>query len=63
MKRSDVKAELGELVADPNLVGYDPSGITVFDSTGVAIEDVAAAVVVYKRALEKKIGLELAFES
>jgi alanine dehydrogenase len=61
MKRSDVKADLGALVANPKLACYDPSGITLFDSTGVAIEDVAAAVVVYDRALEKKIGLEFDF--
>lgn len=61
MKRSDVKAELGALVANPKLAGHDPSGITLFDSTGVAIEDVAAAVVVYRRALEKKIGLDFDF--
>ena len=30
--------------------------IIIFDSTGTALQDVAAAAIVYERALNKKLG-------
>jgi alanine dehydrogenase len=56
MKREDVAAELGSIVA-----GRDPGRTTaeqlfVFDSTGMALQDVAAAAVVYERARKAKRG-------
>jgi alanine dehydrogenase len=44
----DIYAELGEIVtgAKPGRTGSD--GVTVFDSTGLAIQDVATAHVVYE---------------
>src|SRR6185503_13760960 len=50
MSRLDVYAELAELVAGSKPGRRSPEEITVFDSTGTAIEDVAAAVVVYEKA-------------
>lgn len=49
-------AELAEIVAGkkPGRTGDDE--ITIFDSTGVALEDVAAAVMVYERALSAGAG-------
>jgi alanine dehydrogenase len=49
-------AELAEVVAGkkPGRTGDDE--ITIFDSTGVALEDVAAAVMVYERALSAGAG-------
>ncbi|MFB6160097.1 MAG: ornithine cyclodeaminase family protein [Haloferacaceae archaeon] len=54
----DVHAELGEIVegATPGRVPGD--GVTVFDSTGLAIQDVAAARVVYEHARERGVGTE-----
>jgi ornithine cyclodeaminase/alanine dehydrogenase-like protein (mu-crystallin family) len=51
VRREDVAAELWEVASglQPGRVSDDE--ITVFDSTGVAIEDVAAAALVYERAL------------
>jgi alanine dehydrogenase len=51
--------ELGEIVAG-KLPGrtYD-SEVIVFDSTGIAVEDVAAAIEVYNRALERGRGVAL----
>ncbi|MCU1337154.1 MAG: ornithine cyclodeaminase [Bryobacterales bacterium] len=36
--------------------GYDPARITIFESLGIAVEDVAAAAYVYEQAVAKKIG-------
>lgn len=42
--------ELADVVADPALVGDRPStGITVFESQGVALQDIAAAAIVVDR--------------
>lgn len=61
LTRAAVHAELGELVAGtrPGRVSRDE--ITVFDSTGTAVQDVAAAAVVYERALERDGLVRLAF--
>ena len=50
MTRDDVHAELSDVVAGrvPGRTGHDE--IIVFDSTGVAFEDVAAAAAVYERS-------------
>lgn len=61
MSRDDVVADLGSVVAGhvkPNIGADD---IVVFDSTGIAIQDVAAAGVIYERSRQAGIGLEVAF--
>lgn len=57
----DVKAELWEVVAGRKAGRGSEGEITVFDSTGVAIEDVAAAALVYERALAAGRGLRFDF--
>lgn len=49
--RDDVRATLGEVVAGVRPGRLSDSEIVIFDSTGVAIEDVAAAAIAYERAL------------
>ncbi|MDL5363025.1 ornithine cyclodeaminase family protein [Halalkalicoccus sp. NIPERK01] len=52
----DIHAAIGEIVVG-NREGRTPEdGITVFDSTGLAIQDVAAAHVVYEHAAENDNG-------
>jgi len=55
----DIYGELGAIVTD-ELAGRGepdgPDGVTVFDSTGLAIQDVATAHVVYERANERENG-------
>ena len=51
-----VHAELAELVAGTKSGRESPQEVTLFDSTGIAIEDVAAAVAVYERALVSGSG-------
>jgi alanine dehydrogenase len=52
----DIHAELGEVVVGERSGRESGDGVTVFDSTGLAIQDVAAAHVVYERASEQGLG-------
>jgi len=49
MGAEDVRGELSALVAGTIAGRQDDVAVTVFDSTGVALEDVAAAIAVYER--------------
>ena len=51
MSAREVQAELWEVVSGGKPGRRSAEEITIFDSTGVAIEDVAAAAIVYERAL------------
>jgi ornithine cyclodeaminase/alanine dehydrogenase-like protein (mu-crystallin family) len=61
MREDDVRADLAAVVADPRRGRRGADEIVLFDSTGVAIEDVAAAAVVYERALGEGGGATIAF--
>jgi alanine dehydrogenase len=50
--------ELGDIVNDALAGRTTGDGVTVFDSTGLAIQDVAAAHVVYEHAQNHDIGTE-----
>ncbi|ERH02808.1 MAG: putative ornithine cyclodeaminase [Halonotius sp. J07HN6] len=53
---SDLDASLGEIVVGNKAGRTSDDGLTVFDSTGLAIQDVAAAHVVYTEADENDNG-------
>jgi alanine dehydrogenase len=53
MTRNDVRAELGEVVAGRKRGRMHNDEIIVFDSTGTALQDVAASVAVYEKARER----------
>jgi ornithine cyclodeaminase len=55
-----IVAELGELVAGATGRRGDTE-ITIFKSLGMAVEDVTAADLAFRRARERALGLELAF--
>jgi ornithine cyclodeaminase/alanine dehydrogenase len=55
MRQEDVYAELCEVVAG-KAGRTSKAEIIIFDSTGVAIEDAAAAAIVYEKALAARIG-------
>src|SRR5215813_8113422 len=55
MRLEDVHAELGEIVAGRKPGRTSKDVITVFDSTGTALQDVAAAVAVYERAVREGV--------
>jgi alanine dehydrogenase len=56
MTRNDVHAELGDVVTKRAAGRTRDDEIIVFDSTGTALQDVAAAVLVYRKALERRMG-------
>jgi len=56
LSKEDIYAELGEIVAGLKPGRVDDGEITVFSSTGLAIQDVAVAKVVYERARERGVG-------
>ncbi|MGM0590388.1 MAG: ornithine cyclodeaminase family protein [Halobacteriota archaeon] len=57
----DIYAELGEIVLGDKSGRTDADAITVFDSTGLAIQDVAAAHVVFSHADENDNGYPFDF--
>ncbi len=60
VRRSDVHAELGEVVAGKKIGRRASTERIVFDSTGMALQDVAAAAAVYERAVAAGRGLRVA---
>ncbi len=59
MRRDEVHAELADVVSGRRSGRRSPHEVTVFDSTGTALEDVAAALVVYERALAERRGVRI----
>jgi alanine dehydrogenase len=55
LKPEQIYAELGEIIAGLKPGRESDEEITVFDSTGIAIQDVAAANTIYKKALKTGI--------
>lgn len=53
----NIDATIGEIVVGKRAGRTDAEGLTVFDSTGLAIQDVAAAHVVYEHARESSSGI------
>ena len=58
MARDDVHAELAEVIAGRQCGRSSADEIVVFDSTGTGLQDVAAAIAVYRRAVDRKEGNE-----
>ena len=56
MSRAQVRGELGQVLAGVRPGRATPEEIVVFDSTGTALQDVAAAVVVYENAQRTGVG-------
>jgi alanine dehydrogenase len=56
MTIEDVRAELAIVVADPRRGRRDAKEIVIYDSTGVAFQDVVASALVYERAIRDQDG-------
>lgn len=56
-----IRAELGELLTGAHPGRTDSGELTVFKSLGLAVEDLAAAVLCVERARERGLGTEVAF--
>jgi alanine dehydrogenase len=59
LRREDFRGELGALIAGAVCGRTSPDEITIYDSTGTALQDVAAAVAVYRKAKATGIGVEI----
>jgi len=59
MSADDVHAELGQVLAGHRPGRTSDSETFVFDSTGTALQDVAAAAIVYERARQTGVGTPL----
>jgi ornithine cyclodeaminase len=55
-----IAAELGQVAANPALGRTGPGQVTIFKSLGMAVEDVAAADLAYRRATEMERGATIA---
>ena len=58
---SDVHAELGQVIAGKKTGRENDDEIILFDSTGMALQDVASAAIVFKRALGESHGMTFDF--
>jgi ornithine cyclodeaminase/alanine dehydrogenase len=56
MTKQDAHAELGEVVAGTKSGRTSPDEIIIFDSTGMALQDVISAATVYMKAVNKGVG-------
>ena len=56
---ADVYAEIGEIVAGKKPGRENADEIIVYDATGTAIQDTAAAILVYEKAEARDIGLQI----
>lgn len=56
---SDIAGSLAGVVSGRILGRTSDDEVTVFDSTGLAVEDIAVAAIVYQRALEDGLGTRL----
>ncbi len=59
IKEKDIYGSLGEVVSGKKRGRTDKDEITVFDSTGLGVQDLYTAYYVYKKAKAKKIGREI----
>jgi len=63
MRRDEVHAEIGQIVAGMRPGRTTDAETFVFDSTGMALQDAAACAVVIERAREKRRGFHLDFST
>jgi ornithine cyclodeaminase/alanine dehydrogenase len=59
LSERDIAATLGEVICGTKPGRIRETDITVFDSTGLAIQDVALASALYERALARSVGLRV----
>jgi ornithine cyclodeaminase/alanine dehydrogenase-like protein (mu-crystallin family) len=59
MTRAHVHAELADVVSGARAGRRSADEVIVFDSTGTALEDVAAAWLVYERAVARGVGVPI----
>ena len=55
---ADIAGEIGEVITGRKEGRTSPEDITLFDSTGIALQDSATVPLEYQRALEAGVGIE-----
>jgi ornithine cyclodeaminase/alanine dehydrogenase-like protein (mu-crystallin family) len=60
MNQGQVHGSLGQVIAGLKPARRSDAEIIIFDSTGTALQDVAAAILVYERALRDGVGRSIA---
>lgn len=61
LKQNDVYAELGEVIAGIKPGRTSPDETIIFDSTGMALQDVVTAAAVYEKAVSGQAGKRIDF--
>jgi ornithine cyclodeaminase/alanine dehydrogenase-like protein (mu-crystallin family) len=61
MTGEDVYGELGEVIAGVKPGRTSPEEIIIFDSTGMALQDVVTAATVYEKAIKQGTGTLMNF--
>jgi len=56
IKKSYIHAEIGEILIGKRQGRETDDEITIFDSTGLAVQDIAAMNIVYQITKKRKIG-------
>jgi len=59
ISKEDIHAELGEIIVGKKPGRLSEEEITIFDSTGLAIQDIATATLVYEKARASDLGFEV----
>ena len=59
--RADIHAEIGEILLGRKPGRENDQEITIFDSTGMAIQDNTTATTIYRNALEGGVGTYFSF--
>lgn len=61
LSKDDIAGTLGQLIIGEIPGRIKDDEITIFDSTGLSVQDMATAALIYERALKKKIGVKINF--
>jgi ornithine cyclodeaminase/alanine dehydrogenase len=61
MTREAIHSDLGSIVAGKKPGREHDDEITVFDSTGIALEDAVTAALVLRRAVDQELGTRFDF--
>ena len=61
IRLEDIHAEIGEIILGKKPGRENPDEVTIFDTVGMAIQDIVTAAMLYKGALEKGLGTRYEF--
>jgi ornithine cyclodeaminase/alanine dehydrogenase len=61
IRPEDIHAEIGEILLGKKPGRENPSEVTIFDTVGMAIQDIVTVAMLYKGALEKGLGTRYEF--